>query len=228
MTANAKAIACPRPLRIGARFAVAACLAACLLGGTALAQQQDGKKVPTYRWVDERGVVHYGDRIPPEYARRESAVLNRQGVAVSVRPAQKTPEQLALETEQRAIADREKQRDNFLLSTYTSVRDIENLRDQRVQQMIYARRSTEAYIESLNGRLSTLQQRAQVFRPYNESPGARRMPDELAADIVRTMNEVSAQRAQMAERQAEERTVREQFQVDIERYKGLKAKLANR
>ncbi|MGH8286465.1 MAG: DUF4124 domain-containing protein, partial [Steroidobacteraceae bacterium] len=22
----------------------------------------------TYRWVDEKGVVHYGDRVPPQYA----------------------------------------------------------------------------------------------------------------------------------------------------------------
>lgn len=228
MTATATSTKRQNSVRAGNGLALLGLVATLLLANGAYAQQQDGKKVPTYRWVDDRGIVHYGDRIPPEYARRETSVLNRQGVAVSVRPAQKTPEQIAIEDEQRAIAEKEKQRDNFLLSTYTSVRDIENLRDQRVQQMVYARRSTEAYIETLNGRLSSLHQRAQIFRPYNESPSARRMPDELAADIVRTMNEVSAQRAQMAERQAEERTVREQFQVDIDRYKRLKAKLANR
>lgn len=200
---------------------------AVLLAGAALAQQPNGKR-PTYRWVDERGVVHYGDRIPAEYARGEASVLNSQGVAVSVRPAQKTPEQIARETEQRRIQDQERQRDNFLLTTYQSVRDIESLRDQRLQQMADARRSVEAYVESLQGRLVSLHERVQVFRPYNESPTARRMPDELAEDIVRTLKEVAVQRAQLAERLAEDRDMRQQFQVDIDRFRTLKARLAAR
>ena len=29
-----------------------------------------------YRWVDDQGVVHYGDNIPPQYAAQERTVLN--------------------------------------------------------------------------------------------------------------------------------------------------------
>ncbi|HYC08791.1 MAG TPA: DUF4124 domain-containing protein, partial [Steroidobacteraceae bacterium] len=31
-----------------------------------------------YRWVDEQGVVHYGDHIPPEYATQDRAILNNE------------------------------------------------------------------------------------------------------------------------------------------------------
>jgi hypothetical protein len=208
---------------------VALVVASLLLGSFAAAQQRSsGEKRPTYRWVDDRGVVHYGDRIPSEYVRGETAVLNSQGVAVSVRPAQKTPEQQARDAELKQRQDRERQHDTFLLTTYTSVRDIESLRDQRLQQMAYARRAVETYVESLQSRLVSLHSRAQVFRPYNESPTARRMPDELAQDIVRTLKEVAVQRAQLAERMAEDRELRRQFQDDIDRYKTLKSKLASR
>ena len=208
------------------RAAVATSLLAVLLASAAIAQAPaDQKKV--YRWTDEKGVVHYGDRIPPEYSRGEAAVLNNQGVTVGIRPAQKTPEQLEHEAAQREIREKELQRDSFLLNTYTSVRDIEQLRDQRLQQMVDARRSIEAYVESLQGRLMSLHGRAQVFRPYNEAPTARRMPDELAQDLVRTMREVAAQRAQMAERMAEDRALRQQFQLDIDRYKLLRSKVAS-
>jgi hypothetical protein len=208
------------------RAAVVTSLLAVLLASAAIAQiPADQKKV--YRWTDEKGVVHYGDRIPPEYSRGEAAVLNNQGVTVGIRPAQKTPEQLEREAAQREIREKEQQRDSFLLTTYTSVRDIEQLRDQRLQQMADARRSIEAYVESLQGRLMSLHERVQVFRPYNEAPTARRMPDELAQDLVRTLKEVAVQRAQMAERMAEDRALRQQFQLDIDRYKMLKSKVAS-
>ena len=51
----------------------------------------------SYRWIDEQGVVHYGDSIPPQYAQKERTVLNNHGVEVRKLDAQKTPEQLAAE-----------------------------------------------------------------------------------------------------------------------------------
>lgn len=209
------------------RAAVVSSVLAVLLASAAIAQQNSADQKKVYRWTDEKGVVHYGDRIPPEYSRGEAAVLNNQGVTVGIRPAQKTPEQLEREAAQREIREKEQQRDSFLLTTYTSVRDIEQLRDQRLQQMADARRSIEAYVESLQGRLMSLHERVQVFRPYNEAPTARRMPDELAQDLVRTLKEVAVQRAQMAERMAEDRALRQQFQLDIDRYKMLRSKVAS-
>ena len=32
-----------------------------------------------YKWVDENGVTHYGDAIPPEYSKQTHDVLNEQG-----------------------------------------------------------------------------------------------------------------------------------------------------
>ena len=53
------------------------------------------KKSVAYRWVDENGTVHYGDRVPPQYVQKESDILNSQGVQVGKLDAQKTPDQLA-------------------------------------------------------------------------------------------------------------------------------------
>ena len=36
----------------------------------------------TYRWVDDKGVVHYGDSVPSEYSQQERSVLNGQGVEI--------------------------------------------------------------------------------------------------------------------------------------------------
>src|SRR3984957_12931132 len=100
------------------------------LSGFAASVANNGRVV--YKWVDEQGVTHYGDRIPPEYAAQEQHVINSQGVEINKLKAQKTPEQLAAEDQKRLDAEQSKSRDRNLLSTYASVQEIERLRDQRV------------------------------------------------------------------------------------------------
>jgi Domain of unknown function (DUF4124) len=209
--------------RIPARLTLL--LAALSLGTGALAPAQDkvGKGGQTYKWVDDKNVTHYGDSVPPEYVKRERAVLNNQAVEVGRLEAQKTPEQLAEFERRDKLARAQKEHDQFLLTTYTSVRDIEALRDQRLQQLADQRASMENYVGSLNERLTQLQLRAQVFRPYNASAGARQMPDKLAEDLIRTVNEVRRQRTTLDERRDEETALRARFQSDIDRFRLLRS-----
>jgi hypothetical protein len=199
-------------------------LASLCMAGTLAYAAGDGV---AYRWVDENGVVHYGDRLPPEYAKKESAILNKQGVEVRRNEAQRTAEQIAEDQKRAEAVLRQKQHDAFLLTTYTSVKDIEALRDERLDQISGQRRAAQQYVEGLHSRLNNLQARARNFAPYNEKPGARQMPDDLAEDLVRTMNEMKAQKNALEAKDAEESTLRTQFQSDIDRYRELH-KVANR
>jgi len=56
-----------------------------------------------YRWVDENGNVHFGDRIPPEYADRDRSVLNSQGIAIDREEGAITDEELEAIERQRAV-----------------------------------------------------------------------------------------------------------------------------
>jgi hypothetical protein len=174
-----------------------------------------------YRWVDEQGVVHYGDHVPPEYTNKERAIINGRGVEVGHLDAQKSAEQVAADERARAAAVRKKEHDSFLLTTYTSVKDIEGLRDSRLGQLKAQREAAEQYVESLRSRLGTLQSRALVFKPYSPRADARRMPDDLAENLVRTVNELHVQSGAYAAKSAEETQLRAQFQADIERYREL-------
>jgi hypothetical protein len=143
-------------------------------------------------------------------------------VEIGRNAAQLTPEQLAAQEQQRQAEIRQKQHDAFLLTTYTSVADIEALRDERLSQMSAQRRAAEQYIAGLHARLSALQSRAFAFKPYSEKRSAHRMPDDLAEDLMRTLNEMRNQNGALTARDKEESTLRAQFQADIERYRELR------
>jgi hypothetical protein len=206
------------------RLKILLLLAAAALAGSSAQADPPGstkKGGVAYRWVDEQGVMHYGDHIPPQYANQERTLLNGEGVEVGRLDAQKTPEQQAADARARAALMKQKQHDAFLITTYTSVKDIEALRDVRLDQLKGQRTAAEQYVESLRGRLGSLQSRALNFRPYSARADARRMPDDLAENLVRTVNELRLQSGALAVKNEEESALRAQFQSDIERYREL-------
>lgn len=194
-----------------------------LTASTLAAAQQKSSGATTYRWVDDQGVVHYGDSVPPEYAREERAVLDGQGNVVRKLEAQKTPQQLAEEAKREQELALQRQHDQVLLATYASAADIERLRDQRLEELQSQMRAAELYVDSLDARLRVLQERALAFRPYSERPDARRLPDHLAEDIVRTLSEMRSQRRLLETKRTEQEGLRAQFQADIDRFRELKA-----
>jgi hypothetical protein len=204
-------------LHVCASFLAAAALAA----AAAFATPPPGSGKTTYRWVDEHGIVHYGDQIPAEYAGKDREIMNPQGVPVGHVDGQKSPDQVASEARTRAAVIKQKQHDTFLVTTYTSVKDIEALRDARLEQLKTQRAAGQQYVESLRARLGALQTRAFAFRPYSANAGARSMPDDLAEDLVRTLDEMNTQTGALAHESEEEASLRAQFQADIERYREL-------
>ena len=200
-------------------IAMALAASAALAAPQSKNSSKSGKTTPTYRWVDDQGVVHYGDEIPPQYAGKDREVINSEGVPVKHLDGQRSADQLAENARNRAAEIRQKQHDSFLVTTYTSVKDIESLRDARLEQLHTQRAAAQSYIESLKTRLGALQSRALGFRPYAAT--ARRMPDDVAEDLVRTVSEMHTQTNALATSNDEEAKLRSEFQADIDRYKEL-------
>ncbi|MEO7775768.1 MAG: DUF4124 domain-containing protein [Steroidobacteraceae bacterium] len=190
---------------------------------TSFAASGEKSSTRTYRWVDNKGVVHYGDSVPPEYSHGQTSVLNSQGVELRQTAAQLGPEQRAAEQQRLEALARQKQHDSFLVTTYTSVKDIEQLRDERLSQLEGQVVASRGYLDSLGTRLNQLQQRAMMFKPYSDKAGAKRMPDQLAEEMVRAMNEQRSQTRVLESKRNEQALLRKQFQTDIDRYQELLA-----
>ncbi len=181
----------------------------------------EGGNNRNYSWVDKSGERHYGDAVPPEYAQSERRVLNTQGIEVQHVEALKNAQQLAEQRKREQEIAQKAQHDRFLLTTYTSTKDIERLRDERLDQINGQIKATNAYIDLLQTRLKALRERAMRFKPYNTKPDARRMPDDLTEELVRASNDVRTQKRALDNRSKELVTVRTQFESDISRYREL-------
>jgi hypothetical protein len=175
-----------------------------------------------YKWVDEQGVTHYGDQIPPEYAGQERHVMNSQGIEINRLEAQKTPEALAAEEQKKIEAEQSKNRDRNLLNTYASVQEIERLRDQRVTLLTDQIKVTSQFLEVLNGKLKKLRVSSMRFKPYSSDANASAMPDQIAEDLVRVDNDIRTQEQNLLGKRSEETIMSKQFGSDIERFKELK------
>ncbi|HEY6452409.1 MAG TPA: DUF4124 domain-containing protein [Steroidobacteraceae bacterium] len=189
--------------------------------GAALGAGSSSGGTPVYRWVDEKGIVHYGDSVPSQYTQTERSVLNDQGVEVGHIEGGKNAAQQAEQTRAENLARQRQQHDQFLLTTYVSAKDIEQLRDERLAQMDAQIKAATVYIDTLGARLNALQDRAMHFKPYSAERTARRMPDELAEDLVRTLNESRSQLQALDAKRHEEADTQAQFNTDIQRYREL-------
>lgn len=192
----------------------------CLLGLTVSASAN----ATMYRWVDEKGKVHYGDTIPAEYAKQGNAQINKSGVVVKKTDAALTPEQVRARDEKEAkekadkIAEAERQRrDKALLATYTDYKEIDLALQRNLGQVDIQIKSNELRIKSIQGRLDNLRKQEASF-VQRKKP----VPPDVINDIKKTEDEINHFRKNMANFEKEKNTLRERFGADKVRFRELK------
>ena len=210
---------------VGAILLVVAATA--LLIGSAQGQH----RARTYKWTDEKGVVHYGDAIPPEYANRDRTLLNEHGVPVGTEEGEITPQEREALDAQAAAAEAERKakediarHDRMLLETYISVADIEELRDRRLELLASQIKLTEVYLGNQRGKLVGLEADASEFKPYSTREDAPQMPQNLAQDISQTAKSINSYEQTLANTRAKQEAVRVSFNADIARFRELKGR----
>jgi hypothetical protein len=190
------------------------------------AQSQGGK---IHKWTDENGKIHFGDTVPPEYANRDRTILNDQGVAVGFEEGEVTEEERAANEarERAAEADRQAKaavarRDRMLLETYLSVKDIEDLRDRRLELIESQIKLTDVYLTNLRKKLVDLQAEAANYKPHTTKADAPQIPEDLALDLSRTTASISVYEETLARARASQAELRDSFNRDIARFRELK------
>lgn len=193
-------------------------LALAIVSGPAAAQK-------LYKWVDRNGQVHYGDKVPPEYADQDRDVLNKQGMAVGREQGAETPEEArAREEGEKAAkaAEAQAQRDRMLLQSYQNVDEVELVRARRLDQIDAQLTIQEQSLTSLKARHAEQLKRARRYAPANPDPKALPMPEGLAEDIKRSESDIHTQQLNLGKRRQERAAVNAQFDADVMRLKELR------
>ncbi len=150
-----------------------------------------------YRWVDDKGVVHYGDHVPAEFSKTERHVLNRQAIVVQTLAAQKSKEQLQLEAEERLrqaelrrIAAEKAHRDRILLASYSGPQDIDRALSEAQKKIDQRINVVNINIENLQKQRATILDRIGYFS-QNESETDEDTLNKLEDQLSTTNDELS-------------------------------------
>lgn len=177
-----------------------------------------------YKWQDENGKWHYGDKVPPQYADKERKVLNKQGVQVDTLERAKTREEIQQERELAEQKRQEEQRiaeqkahDRMLLATFTSEDDMIMTRDGKIAAI-------DSNIRVTNGRIESLEQTLAGYtrQAANLERAGKPVPDSLHQKILSARSQIQRYLDYIASKRQEQEQIREKFEGDIKRFRELK------
>lgn len=164
------------------------------------------------KWKDEKGVTHYGDKIPPQYSNTENSVINKQGITVK----RNMPASIKDESASLAKIEQDK-KDKALLSAFTNESEIDLARDRNLQSDQVAIDGLALQKTNSEKRLANSQKYAQSFTNKKKP-----IPADVANDVKSNQAEVAKFDQRIAEHKAAMEATRQRFDADKQRYIALK------
>ncbi|MGE5027586.1 MAG: DUF4124 domain-containing protein [Betaproteobacteria bacterium] len=177
-----------------------------------------------YKWVDENGKTHFGDTIPAQYANQGSSELNKKGMVIKKTDAALTPEQLQAKEDELAQKKEEerqkeelKRRDKALLSTYTTEKEIDLVRDRNLQQSELQVQGMEVRLKQIQPRLDESRKQAGTFAAQKKP-----VPAYLQQEIQAIEKEAQYLQVTIKKKHQEMDALRARFEEDKKRYRELR------
>jgi hypothetical protein len=172
-----------------------------------------------YKYTDPAtGKTVYSERLPAEAAGKANEQLNRQGTVVKREAAAPTAEELAVreaerkrKLEEEAAAREQKRKNQALLNTYASERDIDEARTRSLQNNDEAIKDAERKLADAQKRQKHLAAEAEFFQK-------KPMPAQLKLDIQNNRNELKAQGELLDAKRKETAAINAKYEEDKRRY----------
>lgn len=179
-----------------------------------------------YKWVDENGTTHYGEVIPPEYADKGRAELNKEGRVINrqeaispgeLSAARSTKEQEDAKKRAEEQATLEKKRhDRSLIDSYSNSNEIDLARKRNLQQVELRITGISANLKMANDNLLALQKEADTYTKANKE-----IPASLQEDLQVAQGRLDKLNKDLEKAEAEKAAVNARYDADKVRYKEL-------
>jgi hypothetical protein len=175
-----------------------------------------------YKWVDDQGVVHYTDRIPPESVSKGATVLDKQGRSVkTIDPAPTVEQRRAIEVEAErardlAKADAERaRRDRALTQSFTSEAEIDVARARAVS-------TVEAQLTTIGAYIADMTRRKQDLEKRKAGYGTKPVPAAVDNELNSVTEELARQTALLAQKKEALAAVGKKYDADKKRWQEIK------
>lgn len=165
-------------------------------------------------WYDKSGrQLGCGYSVPPEYANYEIRELNRRGVTVKKTEAELTPEQQRIRKEEEArrreaeearVAQRK--RDQVLLASFSSEQEINARRDRDLAQLEVALGGLQGELNQLRANEADIRRRIDAV-----AKSGKPVPTSLRDDYLKATADTAAMEKVIAQRRAEQITIRTRY-----------------
>lgn len=157
----------------------------------------------TYKWVDDKGVVHYTDKVPPEAVNKGSVELSKEGIPLRRTEPTPTAEQRkareADDERKRLLArqqDEAERRDRALLASYTSEREIDLSRQRSLATIEAVVESAQHYSEQLGRRKVDLEAQRAGFKGKPVPAVLEREFEGINAELARQADLIGQKRVE--------------------------------
>ena len=171
-----------------------------------------------YKCKDSKGKTYYTQTPPAECLGKEMDELSTQGRVLKKREGALTPEQLAAreaeekrKKEEEALAREEKRKNQALLNTYSSEKDIEDGRQRALKQ-------SEQAAKEIEKRIAETQKRAKALAAEKEFYLKKPMPKKLQEDIKNNDMDLQTQEGALAAKKKELGEINAKYDEDKRRY----------
>ena len=183
-----------------------------------------------YKCVDEKGVTHYGDTMPPQCAKKPVVEMSQQGSVVRKFEAPLTPEQLRVIEDDR-IRNKEKTdrmavqklRDNALMSTYGAEREFDVARDKDIASLDARRETLTARTGDVDKNLAKLNNDMEFYQAgKSKTAKIREAPPQLVQDQKRAARDAEGIRTEIERIDKSKEEIRARYGTEKARWKRLK------
>ena len=177
-----------------------------------------------YKWVDDKGVTHYGETIPPEYANKDRIELDKGRVTKKIEIMSREDRQAQKETEdKKREADKvtrdQKLRDTTLTNTYSNSGEVDLARKRSLQQVEARITSNQSQLKMAKASLVGLQLEAEKRTKANQP-----VSESLQEELSQSQSRIARLQKNLETSLAEKASVEAKFDADKARYIELTGK----
>lgn len=175
-----------------------------------------------YKWVDDKGVTHYGEVIPPEYTNKSNVLLNDKGRLIKRNEEINNTERRANEEDEakKRIDNEAKlelsRKDKALLNTFSNEKEIDLARDRNLHQVESLISSIQSLQKSARESLKNYQLEAEEMKR-----AGRKLPVSLQADITEGENKLAKLQLNLVKAQEKAAAVKASYEADRMRFREL-------